>query len=251
MPVVKNYIISGHGKLNYGYSNLANYELNDASQPISLKKNIRIVAYIPPGTVFSAVSGRQIQKIISQRTRQLSVNEGGVDELRQHLRAKATMKRQNFATAQPGKKFFNYAYEDGGDELRRYPKLIKAGGKEGFGNNKDLYDYTITGPSSEEQKVAFGDFKWGVLAFDSGQAVPQQVREFGVKENAGSLSSLINTYATNNAYVYFFHLIFCRVEILDASGQRGLTDELQTTYLHFISYSWLKEVGGGAWIWGD
>jgi hypothetical protein len=249
MPRLKHYMICGHGRLNYGYTDTHNFEFNDETQPIELAKNVRIIAYIPPGTVFDAISGRQIQKIISGRTLLLSANEGAVDDMRGLLRRKAKLARRNYAAqVAPGTKFFRYTYDGESEAIARYPRLFKAGGLPGKASN-DIYDYSLSGPSSAQQKVDFGDFKWGVLSFDSAHATPQHEREFGVAEKVGKLSSLIDTYATDDAVTYFFHLIFCRVEVLDATGLEVVDGGLQTTYLNVISYTGLKEVGGHAWVW--
>ena len=47
---------------------------------------------------------------------------------------------------------------------------------------------------------------------------------------------------------YFFHLIFCRVEQLDAGAKLKVDPALQTTRLNVIRYQGLEEAGDYAWL---
>lgn len=246
MFLFKHYTVSCHGKLNYGYAGNS-WDFNADSQPIALPTNVKLVIYIPPGTVFDGLSGRLMQKYIHSNCRMLGSRARNVNSFLTTLRKKARLRQRDFASnAHPQRRFFLYSYDGdaGRRKLEGYPQLV------GEGQEHDVYNYSLTGPSAQD-RINFGNFFWGVKSFDASSATPRVERAFGNNEAIGKLATLIRDYATDTDVTYFFHLIFCRVEQLDAGARQRVDSEHQTTYLNVIRYTGLAEAGDYAWLSSD
>ncbi len=207
------------------------FELDDPK--IDIPDEMTIVAYIPPGTIFNAISGAKIQgKIHTELDRDKLFTMRQCESFLKTLRDKISL-RTTTEHATNGRLFFSFGYSE--DNLKEeYPKTYNKN------SEHDIYDYKLTGPKDLLQKTTFEEkgFKWGVHKSTSVNAKVSKMEAYDVGHNT-TLSAVLKTIksAQKGFDKQVVHLIFCRVEILGQSAKDGLDAGLQTDSLYFCSYS--------------
>ncbi len=213
--MTKNYTLFCHGSVNA----TATMEPQEYGEPYAqlnipyatIPENVKIIFYIPPGTIFNATSGLHLFNHVSNsKPEEVTETDKFVSTMKGILKYKTKVPEREGET----RMFLSWD-----TKIEDFPRVVSKNSNSWF-----AYDYNLKGKRQQDNGTPLDAVKWGL--WESGLGASRAVHELPTENDKSTMTEVLASAAKDAGEdTAIVHAIFCRVEILTSDETDKTADQ--------------------------